>query len=300
MWDLVLDVMKDAVIDSLKMLPFLFGAYLLIEFLEHKMSGKLEGVLQKMGVFGPIGGAAIGCVPQCGFSVMASNLYAGRLITVGTLMAVFISTSDEAIPIILANPKSAKMIGLLLLIKVIVAIVAGVLIDLFIRFFGKKDKADKPFEEICANCDCEHHGIFISALRHTIGIFIFVLIVNLVLNAVIMSVGEETVSSFLTSIKFFQPVIAAFIGLIPNCASSVILTQLFIQGGLTFGSLIAGLSTGAGLGLVVLFKANKHMKQNFAMLGGLLAIGIFAGIIVDLIGEKKLMTPPSLLIVIAC
>ena len=280
----MLDVLLDAFIDSIKMLPFLFGAYLLIEFLEHKASGKLANSLQKLGPFGPIGGAAIGCIPQCGFSVAASNLYAGRLITIGTLMAVYISTSDEAIPIMIAHPDQIGMIWKLLLIKVILATAAGILIDIVIKIVNKKNtKVEEPFVELCSHCGCDH-SITLSALKHTLNIFIFILIVNLFLNGAIQVVGEHTFTNFLQSIKIFQPAIAGLVGLIPNCAASVILTQLYVEGGLTFGSLIAGLSTGAGLGVVVLFRANKNLKQNLLILVGLYIIGTAAGMIIDVLG----------------
>lgn len=283
--DLLIDTGLDALLDSLKMLPFLFGAYLLLEFLEHKAGGKLAGCLQKLGPFGPVGGAVLGCVPQCGFSVAASNLYAGRLITLGTLMAVFLSTSDEAVPILLAHPEQFSLLWKLLVIKAVLACICGIVIDLVIKLLHRGRKDDAPvFSEICDHCDCGHHGILRSALHHTASIFVFVLAVNLALGLVIALVGQDNVSSFLMGIRSFQPLIAGLIGLIPNCASSVILTELYLQGGLTFGSMIAGLTTGAGMGLVVLFQANhRHMKQNFAILAGLYAIGAAAGWILDLL-----------------
>lgn len=285
MLETIFEIIKEAVLDSLKMLPFLFGAYLFIEFLEHKASDKLTKSLQNLGPFGSIGGAALGCIPQCGFSVAAANLYAGRLISIGTLMAVFLATSDEAIPIILANPKSIGVLWKLILAKLVIAAAAGFLIDFFLRSFGRKKATEVPFEELCADCDCEH-GILHSAIKHTVNIFVFILLVNLGLTALITLVGQDVVFGFLASTKLFQPFIAGLIGLVPNCASSVILTQTYLQGGLTFGSVVAGLSTGAGLGIVVLFKANKHIKQNLLILGGLYAIGVFAGVLIDLIGLK--------------
>lgn len=283
MFETIFDIAKEAILDSLKMLPFLFGAYLFIEFLEHKASDKLTKSLQNLGPFGSIGGAALGCVPQCGFSVAAANLYAGRLITIGTLMAVFLATSDEAIPIILANPGSIGVLWKLILAKLIIAAVAGFFIDLVLRVFVKKKAAETPFVELCADCDCEH-GILHSAIKHTVNIFVFILIVNLGLTALITIVGQDVVFGFLASTRLFQPFIAGLIGLVPNCASSVIITQTYLQGGLTFGSAVAGLSTGAGIGLVVLFKANKHLKQNLLILGGLYVIGVAAGLIIDIIG----------------
>lgn len=276
------EIIVDALLDTLKMLPFLFGAYLLIELLEHKASGKLANSLQKLGPFGSIGGAILGCIPQCGFSVAAANLFAGRLITIGTLMAIFISTSDEAIPIMLAHPEKIGMIWTFLLIKVIIAIIAGVAIDFVYKLLNKNSKQSEPFVEICSHCGCEH-SLILSTLKHTLSIAGFILLINVGLNGIITLIGEETVSNFLLSIKLFQPFIAGLIGLIPNCASSVILTELYIQGGLTFGSMIAGLSTGAGLGLVVLFKVNKKIKENLFIVVGLYVIGVVAGMLIDVL-----------------
>lgn len=280
-WEIILD----GVLDALKALPFLFGAYLLIEFLEHKAGDKLSGTLQKMGRFGPVGGAVLGCVPQCGFSVAASNLYAGRLVTAGTLIAVFLSTSDQAVPILLTHPEQIGLILKLLLIKIILAVIAGFAVDLMIKLFKKNTYNSKnaPCEEICADCDCEHNGIVKSAFHHTVGIFIFILIINLVMNTIMTVVGEDAISSALMQIKWLQPIIAGIVGLIPNCAVSVVITELYLQGGLTFGSLVAGLSTGAGLGIVVLFKTNKHTKQNVFITLTTLGFGILAGFVVDIL-----------------
>ena len=239
----MLDVFLDALIDSLKTLPFLFAAYFLIEYLEHRASSKMEHGLQKLGKFGPIGGALLGVVPQCGFSVAAANFYAGRIITVGTLLAVFLSTSDEALPILFSHPEQMQYILPMLLIKVASGIVFGFLADLILqRFFHPKK--EKPFEELCADCDCDHHSLLHSALHHTISIFLFILVVNLVLGYAIYFIGEDRISGLLLNGSVFQPFLTALIGLIPNCAASVILTELFTLGSLQFGSCVAGLCAG--------------------------------------------------------
>ena len=276
----LLHILEHSFIDSLKTLPFLFGVYLLIEYIEHRSADKLGGALRKMGPFGAIGGAVLGSVPQCGFSVVAANLFSGRLITMGTLIAVFIATSDEAVPMILANPESIGSLWKLIICKVIIAIAVGLLVDLIAKVLGF-NRAEEPFKEICSHCDCEHHGIFHSALHHTIEIIIFIFIVNLLLNGFMEFAGEETASKLLMTDSVFQPLIAALIGFIPNCAASVVLTQLYIEGVLSFGSIIAGLTTGAGVGLVVLFKTNKHVKQNLAIMGILYAAGSTAGLLID-------------------
>lgn len=282
MFDILLDVLAEAFIDSLKMLPFLFGVYLLIEFLEHKSSGKMVRTLQKLGPFGAVGGALLGCVPQCGFSVAAANLYSGRMISAGTLIAVFISTSDEAVPIILGNPQNAKTAIKLLAVKVAIAIVVGIICDLVLKALNKP-VLEKPCEQLCEHCGCENHGILYSAAKHTVSIFLFILAISVVLGGLIEIIGQENLSKLLLTDSVFQPFLAALIGFIPNCAASVILTQLFIEGGLTFGSLVAGLSTGAGLGLVVLFKTNKHFKQNISIAAVLYIAGALSGMLINML-----------------
>lgn len=279
----ILDILTDALLDSLKMLPFLFAAFLFMEYFEHKAGDKLANALKKMGGFGSVGGALIGCIPQCGFSVAASNLYAGELITAGTLLAVFLSTSDEAVPVLLAHPEHAGAVWKLLLIKVIIAIIAGLLLDLCLKLFKRK-RRDEPFEEFCSDCGCGEHGIFYSSFRHTLNIFIFILLVNILLNGVISFVGEDRFSEFLAGIRVFQPFVAGLVGMIPNCAASVVITELFVQGGITTGSAVAGLSTGAGVGLAVLFKSNKSVKENIFITAMLYLVGTFSGLLIDLLG----------------
>lgn len=278
----MLDIVVDALLDTLKTLPFLFGAYLLIEFLEHRASGKLTAALSRMGPLGPLGGAVLGLVPQCGFSVAAANFYAGRLITPGTLIAVFLATSDEALPILLSRPEALPDLGLLLGVKLVSGVVFGVLVDLLWKRLPHKAPAH-PFEELCQDCDCEHHGIFRSALVHTVRIALFLLVINLVLGGAIHFVGEERISQVLLSGSALQPLVAALIGFIPNCASSVILTELYLTGSLSFGAAVAGLCTGAGVGLAVLFKYNRHWKENLLLAGLLYAAAVISGFVCQLV-----------------
>ncbi len=281
--DLIKDVFLDALIDTARMLPFLFGAYLLIEFLEHKASDKLANSLRKMGPFGPIGGAVIGCVPQCGFSVAVTNLFSGRLVSLGTLIAVYIATSDEAIPILLSGGNAGD-VGKLILAKLIIAILAGLLVDTILRFFHRKgNEEEEPFNDLCEGCGCEEHGVIYSAAKHTVQIFLFLFVTSLVLGFAMELLGEERLGSILMTDSIFQPFLAALIGLIPNCAASVLLTNLYAAGSLSFGSVVAGLSTGAGLGIVVLFKTNKRLKENIAILLLLYAIGALSGLIINLV-----------------
>ena len=282
--EIFLDVLWDTLLDTLKMLPFLFGVYLLIEYLEHKASDRLPNALRKMGVFGPIGGAALGCLPQCGFSVAASNLYAGRLISLGTLIAVFVATSDEAVPILLASPQGAGKVLWLILAKLVVAAVAGLLIDIIIRVIrGRRNEHAEPYRDLCEDCGCEEHGVIYSAVKHTVQITIFVFIISLFLGLGIALLGEDTLHRVLMTNSPLQPFLTALIGLIPNCAASVVLTDLYAAGSLTFGSVVAGLSTGAGLGLVVLFKTNKSLKENISIVAILYFVGVLAGMILQLL-----------------
>lgn len=281
------DIIMETLADSVKMLPFLLVSYLIIEYIEHKNSSKIKNTLASSGKFGSIIGALFGCFPQCGFSVTASNLYAGRVITLGTLISVFIATSDESILVLLSHPGRSFDILKILVIKVILAIFFGIIIDLILRKITKNEIGSPSLEKnihekMCSHCDCEH-GMIKSALKHTFSVFVFIVIVNLILHALISFIGEERLSSLLFSGSIFQPFIAALIGMIPNCASSVILTELYIAGTISFSSIIAGLSTGAGLGLAVLFKVNKNTKENLTILGLIYAIGVTSGIIIQII-----------------
>ena len=271
----MLELLLDAVIDTAKTLPFLFGAYLLIEFLEHRASEKLTGALQRLGPFGPVGGAVLGLVPQCGFSVAAANFYAGRLITPGTLVAVFLATSDEALPILVSQPGALPD---LLGVKLVAGAVFGILTDLLWKRLPHR-APERPFEELCKDCDCEHHGIFRSALTHTVRIALFLLLINLVLGGAIHVVGEERISQVLLSGSVLQPFVAALLGFIPNCASSVILTELYLAGSLSFGAAVAGLCTGAGVGLAVLFKYNRHWKENLLLAAILYVSAVATGLV---------------------
>ncbi|KMZ52570.1 putative manganese transporter [Dorea sp. D27] len=279
---LLKDVLLDTALDCLKMLPFLFAAFVLIEALEYYSSDFTARLLAGVGKAGPVVGAAAGCVPQCGFSVLASNLYAGGIISVGTLLSVFIATSDEAVLIILSNPGRGKDVLFLLLTKVVIAVIAGYVTD---AFLSRGIAVQKKSGELCSGCGCEGEGgILRPALNHTVKIFIYLFIFTGLLNFCIEVFGIDELSKVLLGNTIFQPVIAAVIGLIPNCAASVILTQLYLNGAISFASVIAGLCTGAGVGLVVLFKVNRHRRENMKILAVLTAVGIISGIVLELAG----------------
>ena len=273
------DVLLDAILDSLKTLPFLFGAFLLMEAAEKHYGKHMDAILKKSKWGGPLAGSLLGCIPQCGFSVIASNLYAGGLITLGTLLAVYLSTSDEAIILLLADSSRGSDILKLMLTKVIIGILAGYVTDLI--FF--KQRQGRNMEQICSDCHGEEeNGILKPALHHTIHLFSWLLVLTLILNVVMELTGAEQLSAWLLGNTVFQPVLAALIGLIPTCAASVILTQLYLSGANSFASVVAGLCTGAGAGLLVLFKMNKDKRENLKILSLLYVIGVLAGMILEL------------------
>lgn len=287
MSEIILHILKHTIIDTFKMLPFLFLAYFLIEYIEYKKSHTIENILSNTGKFGFVVGSLLGCVPQCGFSVLAANFYAGRIITTGTIVSVFVSTSDEAIPVLLSNPESSDIVLKLIIVKIIAALIAGFLTDLFLsRSFNKNDAPlhEQIHEDICTDCDCEKHGILYGALRHTVSIYIFIFIISLILNTAIEFLGHERLASLLLTGSVFQPVIAAIIGLIPNCASSVVLTELLMSGAISFGSAVSGLCAGAGVGILVLFKANRQKKENICVVLIVALTGIITGLILQALG----------------
>lgn len=275
------EIVIDTLLDGLKLLPFLFITFLIMEYIEHKFSKKSKNKIAKAGMFGPIIGSVLGAVPQCGFSVMATNLYATKIITVGTLISIYLSTSDEMLPILISNGESWKVILKILLIKIIIGMVFGFAIDLLLR--KKLHKKDYAIKDFCLeeHCDC-NHGILKSSLKHTINIIIFILITTFLLNVGINYLGKENISKLFFKDNFLSPFISSLIGLIPNCGASVILTELYLSGVINLSSAVAGLLAGSGVVLLVLFKVNKSMKDNFKILIALYLIGALSGIIIEL------------------
>ncbi len=281
----MLEVIQDALIDSVKLLPFLFITYLIMEYIEHKTSEKSKETIKKSGKFGPLIGSILGIFPQCGFSVSATNLYAARVITLGTLISVYLSTSDEMLPIFISEAVPVSTILKILLVKLVIGMVAGFLIDLFLRVKNKNKQEDEKIVDLCEkeHCHCDH-GIIKSSLKHTLNIFIFILIITVVIDIAIYFIGEERIAGLIEINPILGPVIAGLIGLIPNCASSVILTQLYLENIITASTMISGLLVGAGVGLAVLFKTNKGIKQNIKIVGLLYLIGVISGIIIGNLG----------------
>lgn len=279
----MLDIILDTLIDSIKLLPFLFVTYLILEYLEHKTGGKAQNVIKKSGKFGPAIGSLLGIVPQCGFSAAAANFYAGRVISLGTLISIFLSTSDEMLPILISEAAPISLIGKVILIKLLIGMVCGFIIDLFSKFNNKEKNIEKEIEHLCEHdhCNCEH-GVVKSAIKHSLNIFVFIIIVSFILNLLIHFIGEDTISSIFNSNKILGPILASFVGLIPNCASSVILTQLNLSGVIPLSTMISGLLVNAGLGLLVLFRVNNNIKENILITTLLYVIGVLSGFILGI------------------
>lgn len=280
----LLDILKETSLDTLKLLPFLFITYLIMEYIEHKTSKKVKDAIQKSGKFGPFLGSIVGIFPQCGFSVSATNLYAARVITLGTLISVYLTTSDEMLPILLTEATPLPTIFTILGIKVLIGIISGFVIDAIISVIKKNKKEQPKIEELCEHehCHCEE-GIVTSAMKHTINIILFIFVITLIINGIITLIGEETIANLIKQNLILGPIIAGFIGLIPNCASSVILTELFIENVISISVLISGVSVNAGVGLLVLFKTNKNIKENLNIVGLLYFIGVLSGIVLQII-----------------
>ena len=276
------EVISDTITDVIKLLPFLFLTYLAMEYLEHKTGDKAAALVKKAGHFGPVIGGLLGMVPQCGFSTAASNLYAGRVVTMGTLIAIYLSTSDEMLPILISEQAPIGVIVKILLAKAAIGIVAGLLLDLLLR--GKAAAEHHHIHEVCEHehCGCEK-GIIRSAFSHTVQIAAFILLITFVLNLVLFWVGEDALANLLLNRPVIGPLLAGLVGLIPNCAGSVAITQLYLEGVLDIGAAMAGLLTGSGVGLLVLFRVNHNRKENLKILGLLYTIGVAAGAVTGLV-----------------
>ena len=277
-----LHILEHSLLDSIKLLPFLFIAFFIIELIEHKLSDKSKKVISKSGKYGPILGSLLGLIPQCGFSVVATNLYITRILSLGTLISVYLSTSDEMLVILLSRNASISTILPLLGTKFIVGLISGFIIDFLLR----NKKKEKQTYSICEDehCGCEEEeNLLKSSLIHTIKTFIFIFIATFIITLVFELFGEEYLSKLLLKDTLISPFITSLIGLIPNCASSVILTELYLSNSINFASVISGLLTGSGVAILVLFKSNKNIKENLTILSLVYGIGVITGIIITLI-----------------
>ncbi len=276
------DFIFDALLDTAKLIPYLFLTFLILEYIEHKINKKTQKALVKYKGIGPAIGGILGGFPQCGFSAMAANLYTARVITIGTLIAVFLSTSDEMLPIMLSENAPFQLIAGIIGFKIVVGVLVGFIVDIIFR---KKVKNDNKIKEICddEHCDCEKNGLLISSLKHTIKTLVFVLIANLVINIAIYLIGIDNLSQLLNSKNILVYAAASLIGLIPNCAGSIILTEVYLANLITIGTTISGLLTGSGIGILLLFKSNKSLKENLTILSIVYFVGVVVGILVDIV-----------------
>lgn len=329
--DFLVDVLTESVIDTLKLIPFLFLTYLAMEALEHSASHHVRAAVEKSGKAGPVVGSILGALPQCGFSAMAATLYAGRVVTTGTLVAVILSTSDEMIPVFVAHQESPTRLFGILALKVIVGIIAGLLVDVALRMLHRTGDGHPHIHELCerAHCHCEdvedengsaeaeseaqaatagehdgvarrahehahghdHHGhghglwpIVRSALVHTVQVTVFIFLVTFVFGLLIEGVGEDAIGELLADHPVRATFIAALVGLIPNCGASVALTELFLDGTLAAGPMVAGLLVSGGVGLLVLWRTNADLRQNAAVTGVVYAVGVAVGLLVGATG----------------
>lgn len=279
------EVILDTIVDSLKLIPFLLVAFLIIELLEHKLNNKTKNILTKSKKIGPIIGSLLGVIPQCGFSVMATNLYITRIITLGTLISIYLSTSDEMLIIMISEKVEISLILKILLIKIFFGIVYGLIID---KIINKKKKDKETNYELCdeEHCDC-NHSILLSAIKHTLHITLFIFIITLIINTIFTLLGDNYLSKILLNNSILSPFITSLIGLIPNCAASVILTELYLNSTISLGALIGGLLTSSGSSLLVLIKNNKNKKENLSIILLLYTLGVLSGIIIELISLIK-------------
>lgn len=279
------EVIEDTLIDGVKLIPFLFITYLFMEILEHKMNNNVREKIAKAGKSGPVWGGILGVLPQCGFSTAAASLYSGGIITVGTLIAVFMSTSDEMLPILISRAVGAETIFKILAVKVVIAVISGLVAEyVYTKIFLKKER-EPDIHVVCEeeHCHCED-GTVVSALKHTVKIAIYIILISFILNVITHFWGIENVKSLFSAVPVLEHMLSALIGLIPNCASSVVITEFYLDGVIGAGAMMAGLLVNAGVGMLVLFRLNRHVKQNFSIVGVMYLLGVFWGVLIQILG----------------
>lgn len=281
--DMLLDIVLDSVMDTVRLFPFLFLTYLAMEYLENRAGAKTVSMLLNANKKGPLIGGILGAVPQCGFSAAAANLYSGRVITTGTLIAVFLSTSDEMLPILISGKADPQLILYILLGKALVGIIAGILVDLFYR--KRKIRKDLCIHEICErdHCHCESGSIIYSSLIHSLRTAAFILLITGGINLLVELIGMDNMMKAITSAPLLSIFLTTLVGLLPNCAASVSITTFYLEGMLSPGAMFAGLLSCAGIGLLILFRTNKNWKENVSVVAVLYGISVICGIALDLI-----------------
>lgn len=282
----MIEILQDTIIDTIKLIPFLFITYLIMEYIENKTSSKTKETIKKSGKLGPLVGGIVGIFPQCGFSVSATNLYAARVISIGTLIAVYLSTSDEMLPIFISRALDVGTVAKILIIKLVIAVFVGFIVDFIFRRINKENDDNENISGICEHehCHCHEDGVLKSSLKHTLSITTYIFITTLIVNLLINLVGEEVIEEFLTNNLVIGPIISSLIGLIPNCAASVIVTNLYVENVINGACLISGLLTGAGVGLMVLFRVNNNIKENLKIMAVIYSVGVLAGLLLQVIG----------------
>ena len=298
MTELIWDVLLDAVSDTLRLVPFLFLTYLVMEYLEHKTQDTARQMIRRAGKLGPLIGGIAGAFPQCGFSAAASSLYAGGVISAGTLMAVFLSTSDEMLPIFISEAVDIQVILKILGVKIVIGAVSGFVLDILWRADSRKRREynehrhiyrehhEKDIHDLCEHehCHCEEGSILKSAVIHSLQITLFIFLVTLVIGFLVEILGEDQIGSIIGNQPVLGVLLAALVGMIPNCAGSVIITQMYLGGILGTGQMLAGLLAGAGVGILVLCRTNRGAKENLGLIGLLYVISVCWGILFELLG----------------
>lgn len=279
-----MDAFVDALVDCLKMLPILYIAYLVMELFEHHAGEKTNRIIMRVGKAGPAVGGLLGIIPQCGFSGAVAGFYAARIVSLGTLMSVFLSTSDEMLPILISGNVSAGTIGKVLLYKVVGGIILGFAVDLVFRF-RKKETAEPDIHDMCTreHCSCDHKNVFLSALIHSARVILMIFIVSLALNLVFEFGGKDVLSDFILNRPLLGEITAGLIGLVPNCSASVLITNLYVDGVISIGAMMSGLMVNGGVGLLVLYRLNKNIKENIAITVLLYVLGVIGGIVIGLL-----------------
>lgn len=287
------DWLCDAILDSFHILPLLFIVFFIIELIEFFYSEKINSFMKKSEKSAPLIGSLAAIIPQCGFSVIASTLYIRRFITKGTLIGIYLATSDEAIPILLANPTHTHLVVPVVGLKLFIGILAGYLIDFILKdkkYIPIVEEADSD-NDLHADEGCCHHSVshrrkrelIYHPLKHTFNIFIFILLITILLNFVLAVYAEHSVLHLLLGkVKVLEPIITAFVGLIPNCAVSIALTMLLIKGSISFGAVMSGLLSNAGLGILVLCRHNENYKDTLKIISILLCISIVSGLLIQI------------------
>ena len=285
MSEFLLEIIHHLMHHQLRLLPFLFVTYLLMGLIDHVASDKTHRVITKAGKFGPIWGSLFGAFPQCGFSAAASYFYSGRIITIGTLISIYMSTSDEMLPILISSQVPVTKIVKIISTKIFIGMLSGFLIEIIWSWMGQKNKIhtpSKPVKIVSCEC-CSHQGIILGALKHSLHTWAFIVLISFLMEIIVHLVGVETISLIFSDIPVLGELIAGLVGLMPNCAASVVITQLYLDGIIGIGPMMSGLLVSAGVGLLVLFKENHSMKENLTITGMLYTLSIAWGVFLEAI-----------------